>query len=216
MYAAKRHCNHFLVEPVRLVAFTTLTWFGVSFYHPAAAYDVTQFVLTPNPANDRPADKIAQVPKSDAPEEAEELVNKIFLPRNDKLQQFDFEAQGKYTGRDIENRDFEKETMAIQVDWLDIQTDRAGIALTVLFGAPGNTKKSIMMSSFQGEVPLTPATKEGDTWKLKGSFQLGCTADGKVFGPTGSKVNRFSGEAAFRGDRAFKTPRIECEAAAVK
>ncbi|MBF2029238.1 MAG: hypothetical protein IGS48_21175 [Oscillatoriales cyanobacterium C42_A2020_001] len=195
-----------------LLSLTTVSiWMNVAL--PAQAYDVTKVILSPNPENDPPAQKITKVPKSEVAEDgSQEFVEKVFLPRNDKLQRFDFEAEGKFTGRDIENRNFEKETMAVEANFVDVRTDRAGIALTVLFGGPGRTKQAITMSTFKGEVPLTAATKEGDLWKLTGNFQVGCTVDGKVIGASGSKVNRLSGAIEFPGDRSFNTiPRLECE-----
>jgi len=175
------------------------------------AYDVTNLSLTPNPSNDPPAQKITQVPKNDNPEnESQEFIDKVFLPRNDKLQRFDFVAEGKFTGRDIERRNLETNKMEIGANFVDIQNDGGGIALVVLFGA-GQTKRTITLSSFKGEVPLTANTIEGDVWKLTGSCQLGCTADGKVYGTVGPQVNRLSGAVEFPGDRTFKTPRIECE-----
>jgi len=190
---------------------------GVSFAVPAQAYDVTKVTLVPHPENDPPAQKITSVPQSEVAEDGSQtLVEKIFLPRNDKLQRFNFEAEGKFTRRDIENRSGITETMPIEANFVDIRTDRAGIALTILFGPPGRTRQAVTMSSFRGEVPLTAATKEGDMWKLMGSFQLGCTSDGKIIGASGSKINRLSGAIEFPGDRTFMTiPQLECEKPAV-
>ncbi|MDX2242802.1 MAG: hypothetical protein NW224_19155 [Leptolyngbyaceae cyanobacterium bins.302] len=185
---------------------------GLAWMPSALAFDVTRATLTPNAENDAPAKVVVKVPKGEATEaEAQEVEEKVFLPRNDKLQRFEFEAEGKFTGRDIENRNFTTNTMPIEANFVDVQTDGRGIALTVLFGAPGRTRRAVTMSSFKGEVPLTPETKEGDTWKLAGTFQVGCTTDGKVFGSTGPKINRFSGAIEFPGDRTFKVFRIECE-----
>jgi len=206
---------HNFRKTVHLISFSTVSisiWLNLA--ASAQAYDVTKLTLTPNPGNDPPAQKIVQVPKSDNPEdESKELIDKVFLPRNDKLQRFDFEAEGKFTGRDIERRNPEATGMAINANFVDIQTDRAGIALAILFGGGGRTQKAITMSTFKGEVPFTTNTIEGDTWKLTGSFQVGCSADGKVFGTTNSKVERLSPAVEFPGDnnRTFRTPRIECE-----
>lgn len=207
------NCLTFTVKQLNLPLSLMIVPVWASIAFPAQAYDVAKVTLSPNPENDPPAQKITKVPKNEVAEDgSQEFVEKIFLPRNDKLQRFDFEAEGKFTGRDIENRNFEKETMSIEANFVDVRTDRAGIALTVLFGGPGRTKQAITMSTFKGEVPLTAATKEGDVWKLTGSFQVGCTADGKVVGASGSKINRLSGAIEFPGDRSFNTiPRLECE-----
>lgn len=178
----------------------------------ALAYDVTGVTLVPNPQNDAPATTIQKVPKrSEEGDELLEVEEKVFMPRNDKLQRFDFQATGRFTRRDFDNRDATTQTMPIQANFVDVQTDGASIALTVLFGTPGRTRRAVTMASFQGEVPMTFETKEGDTWTLSGSFQVGCTTDGKVFGSAGRRINRFSGAIEFPGDRTFKLYRIECE-----
>lgn len=198
------------------IALATIS--GLAFPAIAAAFDVTKATLTPHAENDAPATVITQVPKGDVTEDGTpEMEEKVFLPRNDKLQRFEFQAEGKFTGRDIENRNATNK-MPIDVNFVDVQTDGRSIALTVLFGAPGRIRRAVTMSSYQGEVPFTPETKEGDTWKLSGTFQVGCTTDGKVFGSTGPKINRFSGAIEFPGDnnRTFKVFRIECEPAPAK
>lgn len=176
---------------------------------PAIAYDVNRAILMPNPANDPPAQTVSKVTKPAEQEgDPDKIEEKILLPRNDKLQQFNFEAEGTFTERDIENRSSEAKTMTIEANLVDIKTD---IGMTVVFGSPWRRiNRAVTMSAFKGEVPLTAETKEGDPWKLAGTFQIGCTADGKVFSPTGSKVNRLSGAIQFPGDRTFNTTRIEC------
>jgi hypothetical protein len=210
----QKQLSRFLFNSIVLAAISDLVFPAI-----AVAFDVTQATLTPHSENDAPAKVIARVPKGDAAEDGtQEMEEKVFLPRNDKLQRFEFQAEGKFTGRDIENRDFATNKMPIEVNFVDVQTDGRSIALTVLFGAPGRTRRAVTMSSYQGEVPFTPETKEGDTWKLSGTFQVGCTTDGKVFGSTGPKINRFSGAIEFPGDRnrTFKVFRIECEPTAAK
>jgi hypothetical protein len=191
-------------------AVLSIVWWSIAI--PTWAYDATKLTLTPSSANDSPAQQIQKAPKDESSETESELVEKVKLPRNDKLQRFEFEAEGKFTERDIKKWQLDKK-MPVQVDFVDVRTDRAGIALGILFGGGGGTPKIVAMSSYEGEVPLSSDAKPGDTWKMTGFFQIGCTADGKVFGSTGSKINRLSGTVQFRGDRIFPVPRIECEAA---
>jgi hypothetical protein len=179
---------------------------------PVWAYDATKLTLTPSSTNDSPAQQIQKAPKDESSETESELVEKIKLPRNDKLQRFEFEAEGTFTQGDIKKWRLDKK-MPVQVDFVDVRTDRAGIALGILFGAGLGAPKLVTMSSYEGEVPLSEDAKPGDSWKMTGFFQIGCTADGQVFGTTESKISRLSGKVQFRGDRIFPVPRIECEAA---
>jgi hypothetical protein len=175
----------------------------------AIAYDVTKFSLTPNPSNDPPAQKVTQAPKADG----KELTSKIFLPRNDKLQRFEFEAAGKFTGQDI-RRYRANSSLPMQVNFVDVQNRVRGVGFPPLLFAGYAARQPISLSLYQGDIPMSPTTRAGDPWKVAGSFQMGCTADGKIFGTVGPKVERLSGAIEFTGDGLYASPvRIECESA---
>jgi hypothetical protein len=174
----------------------------------AMAYDVTKFSLTPNPGNDPPAQKVTQAPKA----RGKEQVSKIFLPRNDKLQRFDFEAGGRFTGQDI-RRYRASNNLPMQINFVDIQNRVRGVGFPPILFAGYTARRPISMALYQGDIPMSASTKEGDPWKASGSFQMGCTADGKIFGTVGPKVERLSGAIEFTGDGLFASPvRFECEA----
>ncbi|MDX2232169.1 MAG: hypothetical protein NW220_21215 [Leptolyngbyaceae cyanobacterium bins.349] len=208
LFFLRRCCVGHWLFPI----FSALGVLAIGIVVPAAqAYDVMKVILVPNLENDPPARTIAKIAKGEVREDGtQEFEEKVFLPRNDKLQRFDFAAEGKFTGRDIDNRNATN-LMPVEANFVDVQTDGASIALTVLFGGPGRTRRAITMSTFQGEVPMPPDAKEGDIWQLAGTFQVGCTTDGRVFGSTGPRISRFSGAIEFPGDRTFKVFRIECE-----
>jgi hypothetical protein len=174
----------------------------------AMAYDVTNLTLVPNPGNDPPAQKISPVPQANGKGQ----VDKIFLPRNGKLQRFDFSADGKFTGQDI-RRYRATSRMPIQVNYADVQNRVRGVGFPPILFVGYAARRPISMSLFQGDIPLSANTQVGDPWKMNGSFQMGCTPEGKIFGTVGPKVERLSGAIEFTGDATFIPPfRIECEA----
>jgi hypothetical protein len=192
----------------------TLASFGIWAVVTASshAYDVTEVIVTPSSNNDPPAQKVRE---SVGQGENFRFVDPhISLPRNGKLQQIDFQAKGTFTKRDVEKRDPAEPTLKVQVHLSDFRVDRKALAIGLLTGIPtsldGN-RRSFTMSSFDGALPLTVETKAGDSWALTGSFQIGCTTDGKVFGTNNSKVNRMTGVIVFAGDRAFPTHEFLCE-----
>jgi hypothetical protein len=170
------------------------------------AYDVTSLSFTPSPSNDPPAQQVTQSTRNGKP------TDKIFLPRNGKLQQFEFAAGGKFTGADI-RRYQATNRMPMQVNYVDIRNRTRGVGIPPILFVGYSARRPISMSLFQGEVPMTASTKAGDPWKISGKFQLGCSPEGKVFGPVGDAVERLTGGIEFTGDGTYMPPvRIECEA----